>query len=136
MCKIEGCKNLSWAKSLCGTHYRRLQRHGDPNYINPKCNRDGKAKQRKYAKVKQWKKNNWDEYKHYLSARKSRLKIATPQWANLKAIEQIYKNCPKNNHVDHIIPLNGKNVCGLHVENNLQYLDKIQNLSKSNKFTK
>lgn len=57
-----------------------------------------------------------------------------PPWANLDAIRLIYKNRPKGFAVDHIIPLQGKLVCGLHVENNLQYLTKEDNSQKHCKF--
>ncbi len=61
-------------------------------------------------------------------------KQRTPSWANNLNILNFYKNKPKGSHVDHIIPLHNKLVCGLHVEENLQYLTVLENLSKSNKF--
>lgn len=57
---------------------------------------------------------------------------ATPAWANLGLIKEIYDNCPSGCHVDHIIPLQGKYICGLHVENNLQYLPSKDNVAKNN----
>ena len=58
----------------------------------------------------------------------------TPAWADLKAIRQFYANCPKGYHVDHIVPLQGVNVSGFHVLNNLQYLSASENCSKGNKY--
>jgi hypothetical protein len=50
-----------------------------------------------------------------------------------EGIKEFYKSCPKNKVVDHIIPLLGKLVSGLHVHWNLQYLTKPQNDKKNNK---
>lgn len=59
---------------------------------------------------------------------------ATPSWTDYEKIKQIYLSCPDGCHVDHIIPLQGARVSGLHVETNLQYLTAEENLKKHNKF--
>lgn len=61
--------------------------------------------------------------------------LRTPSWANIQSIAEFYRNCPKGYHVDHILPLQGNLVSGLHVENNLQYLSMSDNCKKSNNFS-
>jgi hypothetical protein len=60
---------------------------------------------------------------------------ATPKWSDPLEIKRIYLHCPMGHHVDHIIPIKGELVCGLHVSNNLQYLLAEENLKKSNKYS-
>jgi 5-methylcytosine-specific restriction endonuclease McrA len=71
------------------------------------------------------------------SLKRKRLKQATPLWlseSNRKRIIEIYEECPDGYHVDHIVPIKGLNVCGLHVPWNLQYLLEVLNLEKYNKY--
>jgi hypothetical protein len=52
---------------------------------------------------------------------------------DLVAIRNFYANCPAGYEVDHIIPLKGRNVSGLHVLENLQYIPAELNRSKGNR---
>lgn len=68
--------------------------------------------------------------------RRARRIQATPKWLTKEQRRQIrdfYRNCPPGYEVDHIVPLRGKNVRGLHVLWNLQYLTKKDNRAKMNK---
>ena len=69
---------------------------------------------------------------------------ATPKWLTEeqnKAIQEVYTHAREcemltgdEYHVDHIVPLQGENICGLHVPWNLQVLPSDLNQSKSNKY--
>lgn len=73
---------------------------------------------------------------------KARAKQATPTWLTAEhksTILSFYKEAARITaltgiqfHVDHIVPLNGKRVSGLHVPWNLQVLPFYENISKSN----
>ena len=93
---------------------------------------------------KQWKDNNQEKIYTYNSIRRANLLKATPKWLDknaLKDIESFYicsqmfsMYTGQKYHVDHIIPLQGKLVSGLHVPNNLQVIPAKENLTKSNSF--
>jgi len=59
---------------------------------------------------------------------------ATPSWFEKDLVERVYIKAKEWGFaVDHVIPLQGKNVCGLHCWANLQLLDPALNSSKGNK---
>lgn len=63
-----------------------------------------------------------------------RRNMHVPPWQDIKEILLFYKNRPIGYHVDHIIPINGELVSGLHCISNLQYLIAEDNLAKGNKY--
>lgn len=85
-----------------------------------------------------WAKNNPNKFRTIIRNKNAKRRLVVkqqmPKWANQEKIKEIYMNKPDGYHVDHIIPLRGKLVSGLHVENNLQYLTHIENSKKRNKF--
>jgi hypothetical protein len=92
--------------------------------------------------TREWAKNNPSKASANASKRRAKLLNATPVWADFAAIQVEYDLadwCSKATgikyHVDHIVPLQGKTICGLHVPNNLQVIPAKDNHVKHNKFT-
>jgi hypothetical protein len=126
------CGNIDSAKRIANNHEKQLVRQKKWRLANPE-------KQKKYSQ--DWLKNN-----QHKNAMKKRTRDAskmqrTPSWLNAGhkfEIESIYKYCAAlrsmnlKYEVDHIVPLQGKTVSGLHVPWNLQVITEQENRSKRN----
>jgi len=88
------------------------------------------------ARVLKWQKNHPGKVNAANVAYQAAKLKRTPVWADKKSIQEFYILASKNNmHVDHIIPLRGKLVSGLHILENLQLLPSTDNHQKSNHYT-
>jgi hypothetical protein len=91
-----------------------------------------------------YRKENPDYFANQSAERRARKLNATPKWINedeqflIKEIYSLAKLRTKVTgvewQVDHIIPLKGKLVSGLHVPMNLQVIPKLENIKKSNNY--
>lgn len=115
-CRLE--YTAKWAKTITGFSCRKKARRAF--YLN---NKDYEL-----AKSRQWRGGK---------------KNGTPPWLSKEQLEQIEyvyalaRDCRVTTgepyEVDHIVPIRGDNVCGLHVPWNLQILPKDLNASKGNR---
>lgn len=140
---------IEWNKKHCSyksNRHREYMKHYLRKWQKDNVN---KMKQylQKWSKVngstarRRWNQQNKGKKNYYTRMRQWVIRRATPSWANLTEIKQIYINAAIKtketnlpHEVDHIIPLQGKLVCGLHVACNLQILQKDIHKFKLNKF--
>jgi hypothetical protein len=144
-------KNAAWAKSNA-EHVRLKKREYVQSLSEEKKEMYNlKTRERYYQNIERnsvrkkiYKSNN----KHLINALSSKRRAAqlhrVPKWLTsfdklkIKCIYSVASMLTRENkeqwHVDHIIPLQGKDVCGLHVPSNLWFIRGTDNLSKSNKF--
>ena len=90
---------------------------------------------------KVWAANNKHLIRANRAKRRASIKSAIPPWADKKAIREIYAEAVRKSeatgiehHVDHIVPLQHSDVCGLHVHFNLRVIPKRENQKKYNKW--
>lgn len=124
---------------------RRDYRLRNRDRLNEKERKHWELNKEKFkVKCKKWKKVNAHiciEYVYIRNVTKKRtLNTLSPEQKS--KVRELYKQCRKLNDakdgtiysVDHIIPLISKDVCGLHVPENLRILTKTDNSRKGNKF--
>lgn len=87
-----------------------------------------------------WVAENREVVRESNASRKRLIRQATPKWVDRRAIRAVYAEARRleletglPHHVDHVIPIQGKTVCGLHVPWNLRPLHAPLNIGKKNK---
>jgi hypothetical protein len=108
-------------------------------------NRYKNYKSKVQEKNKNWKSNNPSKVSAMDAKRRAAVNLRKPSWFTDEdnwMVEQAYELAQLRTqvfgfqwHVDHVIPLQGKLVSGLHTPYNLQVIPASENLSKSNQFT-
>lgn len=142
---------------ICNSEFlRKSIRHPNQKFCSSKCiktnyrrtntERDKEAKaawivrnpEKRKAASEKYRKENSEYYTQYSSLRTRKQLQAKPkcltEFDNMFLIEFYDLAKRRGLEVDHIIPLQHKLVCGLHVPENLQMLTRSQNAKKSNKF--
>lgn len=156
-CTVPGCNELLHARRMCAVHCASAELHGElitrqhiPPVFEPHTARMLKLRASpphlvsgttEYAKW--WKTNNREAHlrqkrKHNQASFLKRA-LATPKWIDMQEILRVYDEACRRRaygedvEVDHIIPISGKLVCGLHVPWNLQIITAAENAEKWNK---
>lgn len=95
-------------------------------------------KQRRNEKSKAWETSNKDRRRAIGARRRSAKLNAMPSWASdydtaaWYEVADVLSRSGVKYEVDHIVPLQGETVCGLHTEANLQVLPRHKNRAKKN----
>jgi hypothetical protein len=139
------CKNVNRRR------YRASEKHKSDIWKAANHDKIKIYKQRDYIKNistykeshRNWRINNRGIRNSLEAARKSSKLKRTPKWLSKddkKEIAHIYKVCAWLNswklekyQVDHIVPIQGRTISGLHVPWNLQILTASENASKGNR---
>ena len=134
-CKVYNTK--SWAKA----NPDRVRDKGLTYYYSNKDDPTFTGKRKVIEK--RWRESNPDKRSANEAKRRASKLNATPPWLTDEQcahMQRTYRLCAvisaatgQKYHVDHIVPLQGKNVCGLHVPWNLRVIPAKLNLEKGNK---
>jgi hypothetical protein len=92
------------------------------------------------ASSRKWREDNKPLIAARSALRRARILKRTPAWADKQAIRCMYEIAHRISkctglewHVDHVLPLNGREVSGLHIHTNMQIIPAKANHTKSNK---
>jgi hypothetical protein len=117
----------------------------DHSCMKCSCDKSKDYSKKNSDKVRKWALVNYYKnpvpYKIRATKRRAEILLRTPKWADETKIKDTYELCEKTSsetgiphEVDHIIPLKGELVSGLHVHENLRVISRFENRTKYNKF--
>jgi len=129
-------KNRARAKAWAGANHARVLANARAwKEKNPE-----KAKKFRNESVRRWHAKNPDRRTAYVRQYQASKLKAMPAWASKFFIAEAYhlaklreNLCGGKWHVDHIVPLRSKIVCGLHIEQNLRVIHGAENSRKGNR---
>ena len=143
----KSAKNKAYAKAHPEVYAKARLKYLAANAEKHKenCKRwDLENKEKRLAIGRKYGQNNPDAIRLKAANRRAKKDQATPTWLSLfdklkiRCIYQLAQMRTKESgqewHVDHIVPLRNKKVCGLHTPWNLQVIPKMENLKKKNTF--
>lgn len=130
--------NKEYMREYMRKRYTEDPKHRDKQKEYRQANRDN---HRKY--MREYIRNNAEKFNAITAKRRAAKLNRTPAWLtsdDFRAIEGIYATAKlwteqtgEPWHVDHIVPLQGENVSGLHVAENLRVIPASLNMTKGNK---
>jgi hypothetical protein len=129
--------NKAWRNN--NNAYYKLRYANNPELRKPY---DAKYRSKNPNYLKEYYESNKHEFIGRVAKRRKKTKLASPLWVDEKKMRLYYRISTNLNalygyvkyHVDHIVPLQGKLVSGLHVHNNLKILLAEENKAKFNKW--
>ena len=143
---VRSDKFRSWYLRLTGEAWlTELEAYPDEAYkhVESLLHYTGEACQRAEIRDERYRKMGQDPSLPAHGRRRLRQVQATPPWVDWGEIKKMEETRDEYNelypdeapfHVDHVIPLQGATVCGLHVHTNMQVITRRENVKKSNKF--
>lgn len=127
-------------KEVILAHHKKLYKNNKEKILK---NRKKYRKENRIIiaeRLKRWGQKNKAKRNASARERQLRKKKACPNWVKPEEILPFYEEARRlteetgmKHHVDHIIPLKGENVRGLHVPWNLRVISAKENIRKSNR---